>query len=212
MVVNNNFVRACSIASLLAVTLMATHVYGQHHNDALDHHSPTDPVHYPVDHVVPHHEGSGDPMLDHHFPHLDPVDPHHHMDGIHDSDPHHDHHFQHDHITGEVHHEDHHHSDGMHHHHPGHVGDANLDGHINLVDMSLLMHHIGQTSEWDHGDFDGNRLVDRSDVASLVSSYGSVYGSAHVTSTAAVPEPSTAVLIAAGFLTVAAFRWSRRRK
>lgn len=90
----NAALRLCPITCLVAIALLASRMHGQHHDDALDHHLPTDPIHHPIDHHVPHHDDSGDPLVDHHFPHHDPIVPHHHVDGLHDIDPHHDHHFQ----------------------------------------------------------------------------------------------------------------------
>lgn len=187
---------------VLGISLMARGSAAQTFHDTLDHHSPTDPVHHPIDRPIPHHDGSGDPILDHHFAHLDPQDTHHHATTLfHDPDPHHDHQFQHHHSPGGIHHEDHHHSDGMHHHHIGHAGDLDLNGHIGLGDLAALTQTLGEPGDWDRGDFDGSGFIDRSDVAMLAHSFGETYQQNHTTSV--VPEPSTIGLVAAALGTLA---------
>lgn len=197
---------------VLAFFLVTRIALAQVHHDALEHYLPTDPVHHPIDHPVSHHDGTGEPILDHHFTHLDPQDPHHHVTTpLHDPDPHHDHHFQHHHLPDGIHHEDHHHSDGTHHHHVGHAGDMDLDGRIGLTDLASIVHSLGQNGEWDRGDYDGNGMIDRADLALVVQGYGSVYEQ-HQVASAAIPEPSTVTLMAAAFATfVMAIRKAKRR-
>lgn len=93
-------------------------------------------------------------------------------------------------------------------------GDANLDGEVNVVDLDILAANFGLTGGWAEGSFDGDGSVDLIDLGILATSFGF---SAPVTSaiidavlagdlelansiyeSAAVPEPASLALLAAG--------------
>jgi hypothetical protein len=84
-------------------------------------------------------------------------------------------------------------------------GDVNLDGSVNLMDLSILQKNFGQSNRiiWTDGDMNGDGTVNRSDLLALVNNFG-VGGTIAVGADldealklagfapAAVPEPSTA--------------------
>jgi hypothetical protein len=56
-------------------------------------------------------------------------------------------------------------------------GDANLSGHVNLVDFNRLASNFGQSSRrWVHGDFNFNGVVNLADFNLLASNFGSSDG------------------------------------
>ena len=78
-------------------------------------------------------------------------------------------------------------------------GDANMDGIVNIVDLSTLSDNWQGTGEWSDGDFNGDGIVNILDLSDLSANWG--YGEATAPmslgssrSTGAVPEPATLVL------------------
>ncbi|WP_428386911.1 glycoside hydrolase family 10 protein [Mucisphaera sp.] len=72
------------------------------------------------------------------------------------------------------------------------LGDTNLDGSVDLLDLSLLAASFGQSGKtWANGDFDGNGSVDLIDLSLMAGSFG--FGQA-------VPEPVTALGLAGGLV------------
>ncbi|MGN6369463.1 MAG: S8 family serine peptidase [Phycisphaerae bacterium] len=90
------------------------------------------------------------------------------------------------------------------------LGDANLDGHVDLSDLSTVLNHVGaQTSLWTDGNFDGAASVDLSDLSDVVNNFGRVSGNVAMTSpattaaatlfaspSAAAPEPASLAILA----------------
>ncbi|WP_428389939.1 beta strand repeat-containing protein [Mucisphaera sp.] len=68
-------------------------------------------------------------------------------------------------------------------------GDANLDGAVDLIDLSLLASNFDGPAGWAGGDFNGSRTVDLIDLSLLASNFGS---------TASVPEPAAGLIILLG--------------
>ncbi|QDU70939.1 alpha-amylase family glycosyl hydrolase [Mucisphaera calidilacus] len=67
------------------------------------------------------------------------------------------------------------------------MGDANLDGSVDLLDLSSLASRFGDpASSWSEGDFDGNNVVDLLDLSILASNFGRANG---------IPEPTTALVL-----------------
>jgi hypothetical protein len=60
---------------------------------------------------------------------------------------------------------------------------------------------------WPQGDFDGNGTVNGADLNIVLSNYNQ-----HVGLGAAVPEPSSLVLVAIGILSLAGYCWRRRNR
>nr|WP_145444833.1 hypothetical protein [Mucisphaera calidilacus]QDU70680.1 hypothetical protein Pan265_05100 [Mucisphaera calidilacus] len=74
------------------------------------------------------------------------------------------------------------------------TGDANLDGRVDLLDLSILASSFGGVGDWRQGDFNGDGLVNLLDLSALASNFGG--------STGAVPEPAVATLLGLGLLAV----------
>ena len=99
------------------------------------------------------------------------------------------------------------------------VGDANMDGHVDINDLTILLSNYGQSSTnsnavgWGKGDFNGDGKVDINDLTILLASYGTTYYSSSGSALVAVPEPSGVTLVfamAIGLAGVAA-RLARRK-
>jgi len=81
-------------------------------------------------------------------------------------------------------------------------GDANGDGNVNRLDLALLTQNFGLADGalWSDGDFDGNGRVNLLDVAILKSHFEQSV----MAPTAAVPEPSSIVLMLVGLIATVA--------
>ena len=82
-------------------------------------------------------------------------------------------------------------------------GDANLSGDVEFSDFLALSAKFGQTGSWSHGDFDCSGQVGFADFLVLSSNFSQASES---NTAAAVPEPSTGVLL---LLTAGWFCWIR---
>ena len=77
-------------------------------------------------------------------------------------------------------------------------GDANLDGRVNVNDLTILLSHFGQSGmDWNEGDFNGDTVVDVNDLTILLSNFGRT---AAASGLAAVPEPGAVALLGAGLI------------
>jgi hypothetical protein len=86
-------------------------------------------------------------------------------------------------------------------------GDANGDGHVDINDLNVVLTNYDQTAgmNWSTGDFNSDGKVDINDLNRVLTNYDHSLG-ASTAGVAAVPEPSTIVLLgmaAAGLLAVA---------
>ena len=76
-------------------------------------------------------------------------------------------------------------------------GDANQDGKVDINDLTKVLTNYGQSgTTWTQGDFNGDGKVDINDLTKVLTNYGQSLGLS-AAGIAAVPEPSTVVLLAA---------------
>ncbi len=72
-----------------------------------------------------------------------------------------------------------------------HKGDANLNAHVDVLDLAILANHFGMGgAKWGDANFNGDDKVDVLDLAILANNFGWDGGGA-----APVPEPATALLV-----------------
>jgi len=93
------------------------------------------------------------------------------------------------------------------------MGDANLDGQVDLTDLSIALNHFGSaTSSWLDGNFDNGATVDLTDLSAVLNNFGVVSSATGVATgaTAAVPEAGTmGVLGMAGLVLMRRWRSGR---
>ena len=87
------------------------------------------------------------------------------------------------------------------------AGDADLNGTVNGADLTTVLSNYNKTGEyWYQGDFNYDGTVNGADLTTVLSNYNQ-----HLSIGAAVPEPSTLLLAAAGLVGLLAYAWRRRR-
>ena len=80
---------------------------------------------------------------------------------------------------------------------PALPGDANLDGRVDVNDLTIVLSNFGQTRmTWSQGDFNGDGMVDVDDLTILLGNFGQTLNSA-AAAPPAVPEPASLLLLAA---------------
>jgi probable HAF family extracellular repeat protein len=83
---------------------------------------------------------------------------------------------------------------------PAIPGDANLDGSVDVNDLTIVLSHYNQTGmTWTDGEFTGDGTVDINDLTILLTNFGKSLGSS-AADMAAAPEPPAFVL--AGFAAI----------
>ena len=81
-------------------------------------------------------------------------------------------------------------------------GDANLDGRVDVNDLTIVLSHFGQTgAAWAQGEFTGDGKVDVNDLTIVLANFGQSGGSS--AGMAAVPEPASMAMLAALLLAAA---------
>jgi hypothetical protein len=92
----------------------------------------------------------------------------------------------------------------------GMPGDANIDGKVDINDLSRVLTNYDQTGKtWADGDFDGNGTVDITDLSKVLTNYDKSLGASAIGSRA-VPEPSTLLSAATGLVSLLAYTWRKR--
>jgi hypothetical protein len=90
---------------------------------------------------------------------------------------------------------------------PAMAGDANLDGTVNINDLSKVLTNYDKTGmQWADGDFDGGGTVNINDLSKVLTNYDKTASAA--AGIHAVPEPSTLLLLAIGLI---AYAWRKRK-
>jgi hypothetical protein len=92
-------------------------------------------------------------------------------------------------------------------------GDANLDGKVDINDLTVVLTNYGKSTgmSWTTGDFIGDGTVDINDLTIVLAHYGTSLGSSAAGSMSAAPEPGTLALLAAAFAAVLAAGWRKRK-
>jgi hypothetical protein len=83
-------------------------------------------------------------------------------------------------------------------------GDANIDGHVDLTDLSTVLNNFGSTAfAWTSGNFDGAATIDLTDLSDVLNNFGSTSNPSVATGTdaaAAVPEPASLAMVGFGVI------------
>ena len=90
-------------------------------------------------------------------------------------------------------------------------GDANLDGRVDINDLTIVLANFGQTGmTWAAGDFNYDGQVDVNDLTIMLSNFGEGIGSGRA-GPAAVPEPGAMAVLVGGLIGLLAYA-ARPRK
>ncbi len=93
----------------------------------------------------------------------------------------------------------------------GTPGDANIDGRVDINDLTIVLAHYGQTGAvWSTGDFVGDGRVDINDLTIVLAHYGQTLGSS-AAAIDAVPEPSAIAITAVALLGLLTYAWRQRK-
>ena len=91
-------------------------------------------------------------------------------------------------------------------------GDANLDGKVDINDLTIVLAHYNQTGmTWSQGEFTGDGKVDVNDLTIVLANYNTSDASP-AAAIAAVPEPAGLVLVGVGVAGLVARAWRRRTR
>ena len=89
---------------------------------------------------------------------------------------------------------------------PASPGDANLDGRVDINDLTAALTNYGNTAAtWAMGDFNNDGRVDINDLTMMFDNYGTGSG----VGLAAVPEPAGFVLLGGSAVALAGCAWRR---
>jgi hypothetical protein len=78
------------------------------------------------------------------------------------------------------------------------LGDANVDNHVDLTDLSIVLNNFGKQSLLrSDGNFDGAATIDLTDLSDVLNNFGKSFGglSAATPSIGEVPEPASVLLL-----------------
>ena len=89
-------------------------------------------------------------------------------------------------------------------------GDANLDGTVDVNDLTVVLTNFGATGAvWSQGNFNYDGRVDLDDLTILLAEFGQTVAAPR--SAAAVPEPAAIVLLGIGAIALLSGRLYRRK-
>jgi hypothetical protein len=90
-------------------------------------------------------------------------------------------------------------------------GDVNSDGRVDINDLTVVLTNYGKTTGmwWATGDLNGDGRVDINDLTIVLTNYHKTLGASSA-GVAAVPEPASLLLAAAGALGLLACAWRKR--
>jgi probable HAF family extracellular repeat protein len=89
-------------------------------------------------------------------------------------------------------------------------GDANLDGTVDINDLTIVLSNYGKTgATWFDGDFTGSGTVDINDLTIVLANYDQTVGAAGIK---AVPEPSCVVLLGISAVGLLGYAWRLRKR
>ena len=92
-------------------------------------------------------------------------------------------------------------------------GDANIDGTVDLSDLSTILNHFGQsTLNWTDGNFDNAPTIDLTDLSDVLNNFGQTNPNASESCPLSAPEPTTLLLLVASFPALARRRSTRRTR
>ena len=88
------------------------------------------------------------------------------------------------------------------------LGDTNIDGHVDLSDLSTLLNHFGATTNnWTDGNFDNAPTIDLTDLSDVLNNFGQSNPNPTTSpftlqpsAFSNVPEPTTLLLLPASLL------------
>ncbi len=82
------------------------------------------------------------------------------------------------------------------------LGDANIDGHVDLTDLSTILNNFGaSTPNWTSGNFDHATTIDLTDLSDVLNNFGATNPTPTSSSLATpTPEPAPLALLAPAFL------------
>ena len=93
---------------------------------------------------------------------------------------------------------------------PALSGDANLDGKVDVNDLTIVLTNFGKTAgmSWETGDFSGDGKVDINDLTDVLANFSrNVWTAAGV---GTVPEPSCVILLGISVIGLIGYAWRRR--
>ena len=77
------------------------------------------------------------------------------------------------------------------------LGDANLDGKVDLTDLSAVLNNFGSsTDHWTGGNFDGAASIDLTDLSDVLNNFGSSLSGSGSSAIVATPEPTSLAALA----------------
>jgi hypothetical protein len=90
------------------------------------------------------------------------------------------------------------------------AGDANMDGQVDINDLTIVLANYNQTGmNWSQGDFNNDGQVDINDLTIVLANYNTSDGSVGLK---AVPEPSCLVLLGVVIIGLLGYAWRRRKR